>query len=139
VLLLLCQVVSYVIATDPAQQTISAKELNMFLQRFGPSFVDAFKKCQSNLFEADGKLVCWFHGNISRDQAEAGLKASADQRAAKGLFLIRFSEKYPSKLTLAYSRIEDKKFFLKNVLVHNTYAIPLIHSLSQHSTEKPHA
>ncbi len=45
-------VASHVIATDPAQIAVSTKEFNIFMQRFGPSFADAFKKCKSNLFEA---------------------------------------------------------------------------------------
>ncbi len=45
---------------------------------------------------SDGKLVCWFHGNISRDQAEQALhKACEENKQAKGLYLIRFSEKFP--------------------------------------------
>jgi hypothetical protein len=40
--------------------------------------------------------VCWFHGNISREQAEQALhKACEENKTVKGYYLIRFSEKYP--------------------------------------------
>jgi len=85
-----------------------------FIARFGP--IDAsFTKAKESLFDGSNYLLPWFHGALSREEAEKRLGASE-----AGHYLIRFSEKYPTKLTIMYTSNRDGQFHVKNILVHNS-------------------
>ncbi|RHZ08918.1 hypothetical protein DYB31_012223 [Aphanomyces astaci] len=94
------------------------RDWERFLIRFGP-----FDKCvlkAVQCFQDKLGIAPWFHGVISRAQAEAVTTSSDD-----GAFLVRFSETQPDKFTLTYMKVHTDPIYngrkeIKNVLiVHN--------------------
>jgi len=90
------------------------EEFYNFVQRFGP-LEHSLAKAKDSLFDKDNLLLTWFHGALSREEAEKRLGEKEN-----GLFLIRFSEKFPTKLTIMYTSTRESQFHVKNILVHNS-------------------
>ncbi|ETW03284.1 hypothetical protein, variant [Aphanomyces invadans] len=97
---------------------IMVRDWERFLVRFGP-----FSKCvvkAVQCFQDRVGVAPWFHGAISRAEAEK-LTTHADD----GAFLVRFSETQPDKFTLTYMKVHSDPVYhgrkeIKNVLiVHN--------------------
>lgn len=95
----------------PDEPHVTRQSFEHFLAKFGP-FSKSYTKAASSLFNRNGVFHKWFHGHTSRKDAEKGM-------GKPGRYIVRFSEKYPSKMTLAYSKTKDGKLCLKNVLIHN--------------------
>ncbi|CAM9780827.1 unnamed protein product [Choristocarpus tenellus] len=77
-------------ATEPSAnggRPVGRQELELFLHRFGPLDV-CLAKAGGSLFEDGGCLELWFHGYLTRKEAEGLL----EQDGQPGAFLVRFSE-----------------------------------------------
>jgi len=85
-----------------------------FVARFGP-LDSSFTKAKASLFDKDNYLLPWFHGALSREEAEKRLGTTE-----AGQYLVRFSEKFLTKLTIMYTSTVHGAFHVKNILVHNT-------------------
>lgn len=108
-----------VVASAPDSALVTAEELNLFAVRFG-GFDNCFKKVKAALFDNNGKLVTYFHGLLTRPQAEGALFHAADQNASqKSFYLLRFSENLKDKLTLSYAK-REAQLQCKTVIVYNT-------------------
>jgi len=97
---------------EPDEGYVLSKEFAHFVARFGP-IDSSFVRAKASLFDSQNYLLGWFHGALSRMEAEKRLKNYEDSHGSS--FLIRFSEKYPAKLTVMYI----SKQVIKNILVHN--------------------
>jgi len=102
------QVFKYLVKVDQRHR-INQQEFNLFLRRFGP-FTNCLRKAALSFFN-NGMLCTWFHGTISRHQAETLISAGP-----AGSFLVRFSEHHPTKFSLSYKKSDGK---LRNTLLHN--------------------
>eukprot|EP00823_Brevimastigomonas_motovehiculus_P004341 TRINITY_DN284_c0_g1_i1.p1 TRINITY_DN284_c0_g1~~TRINITY_DN284_c0_g1_i1.p1 ORF type:complete len:426 (-),score=167.24 TRINITY_DN284_c0_g1_i1:192-1448(-) len=131
--------VKHVIGAGVKDGCISEKEIANFVGRFGCvassstsstsssslsaaslSVERALQRAKANLFvknEATHELtlVPWFHGVLERKEAEEMLQKTKKD----GAFLLRYSDKFPTKLTFSYARFPKDKFECKNVVAHN--------------------
>jgi len=76
--------------------TVPRDEWNNFHSRFGPS-PGCLDKCFENLFDADGVIFPWFHGNLSKDDI------FKEHRLSAGNFVIRYSPSARGNLALTYT------------------------------------
>ncbi|KAF0741835.1 hypothetical protein Ae201684P_017465 [Aphanomyces euteiches] len=98
-----------------SKPVVEFRDWERFLIRFGP-----FDKCvvkAVQCFRDRNGVAPWYHGVISRAQAEAVSKPSDD-----GAFLVRFSETQPEKFTLTYMKVHSDPLYMgrkeiKNVLI----------------------
>ena len=94
---------------------IELKEWERFLVRFGPFRISVSKAVQC--FQERDAIAPWFHGLITRAEAEAALHQTDD-----GTFLVRFSETQPDKFSLSYMKVHTDPLYMgkreiKNVLI----------------------
>jgi len=94
--------------------SVQHDEFMNFVARFGP-FDSTYQKAKDSLFDDKSLLLPWFHGSLSREEAEKRLGSSEG-----GHYLVRYSEKFPTKLTIMYTSQRDASFHVKNILVHNS-------------------
>jgi hypothetical protein len=72
------------------------RAIGMVLTSTSMRLLSAGKAC-SSCFSADGQLLPWFHGRISRQEAKQLLA-----RGQPGAYLVRFSETNPHNFSLTY-------------------------------------
>jgi len=110
--MVLLQKVSKCVIDCSQDGKVDLNEWTLFVARFGP-LKTSVKKCVANLFDRSGVLAPYYHGAETRKEAELTLDED-------GKFLLRFSERFPAKFTLAYSkRAQSGPISIKNVLVQN--------------------
>lgn len=81
------KVVGILISTDQNLEDstlVSWKAFDIFLMRFGPSVEKAIEKAVKGMFGKDGQLHLWYHGTLSREEAERAL-GKPDQPSPSGL------------------------------------------------------
>lgn len=73
-------------------------------------------KAVSSFFTDDGMLMPWFHGRMTRQEANAIL-----ENGPKGYFLVRFSETSPRNLTLTCLDLDPTtdNTLCKHILIYN--------------------
>jgi len=74
--------IQYIICTSGEAKTVTVKEFDTFLHRFGPELSESIPKVKASFFD-NGKLVAWYHGNISRERAEHIIKKHAESASDK--------------------------------------------------------
>ncbi|CAM9214274.1 unnamed protein product, partial [Discosporangium mesarthrocarpum] len=94
-----------------SRQPVTRKELELFLLRFGPLKV-CLVKAAGSLFEEQGCLELWFHGYLTREEAEGQLSRDP----CPGSFLFRLSNTQP-RICLSYREHEANS--LKHTLLYN--------------------
>ncbi|KAF0684624.1 Aste57867_23428 [Aphanomyces stellatus] len=99
---------------------ITFDDWERYLIRFGPFHDCAMKTVECFYDRNQNGVAAWFHGVISRAEAEAALRHADD-----GAFLVRFSETQPKKFTLTYMKVYADPLYMgrretKNVLIVHT-------------------
>ncbi|TMW55993.1 hypothetical protein Poli38472_008641 [Pythium oligandrum] len=110
----------YCIADSAWQHdTISQQDFLHFIARFGPLESSLAKVIEC--FTVHRELVSWFHGSMTRAEAECVLLSS---QMDDGSFLVRFSESQPTRFTLSYVKVHTApphtgRREMRNVLIEN--------------------
>ncbi|GLD94212.1 hypothetical protein PINS_up002823 [Pythium insidiosum] len=101
---------------------VSKVEFDHFVARFGP-LESSLKRLVDSLCSSR-ELVPWFHGTLSRKEAE-GVLLTSSRSLDDGSFLVRFSESQPTRFTLSYLKIHATgqhkgRREMRNVLIGNS-------------------
>jgi hypothetical protein len=101
---------------EVALMRVTASECKSLMKRFGPESNIILSKIIDNLVDPGLFAHPWFHGRISRQEAEACLR---EYPLGAGSYLLRFSDSTPGTFALSRSYEHMGEVHVRHYLVYN--------------------